>query len=276
MSQPFDEIEEELGLALDESIAPRGPEVLYDVAGGLDLPPAPQVLDIGCGRGAHSLELARRFGASVLGIDPDRAALAEARDALGDASRTDPRLAGRVRFTRGSAEAVPLEDGAVDLVWCRDVLCLVADLALAFREMARVLRPGGHAVVYQMVATDRLEPRERRELCAALDCVPASLDPGPADAAVAAAHLGVDHVLDLGAEWGEHEEERTHKAGRLLLQASRLLRDGDRYAERFGRRNVEIKYGDCLWHVYRLLGKLSGRVVVLSKPGGGPAPAAPA
>ena len=265
--RPYDQIEEELGHILDESLDPRGPEQLYEIVGSLALVPDSRVLDLGCGRGTHALALARRFGMAVLGVDPDRAALTEARDRLEAACRTEPELASRVRFTRGSAEAVPAEDGAVDVVWCRDVLCLVADLERAYSECARVLRPGGHAVVYQMFATDRLERREAAELYRALDCVATSMRPDRTEQAIAAAGLRIDDCVVLGSEWGEHVEERTNKAGRLLLHASRLLRAPERYAERFGPRNVEIGLGDCLWHVYRLLGKLSGRVYLLRKPG---------
>jgi SAM-dependent methyltransferase len=264
---PFDEIEEELGRFLDESLEPRGPEQLYEIVVALGLPPGPAVLDLGCGRGDHAVELARRLGATVLGVDPDRAILAEARDGLEAAAQVEPALADRVRFTRGNAEVVPVADGTMDLVWCRDVLSLVDDLDRAYGECARVLRPGGRAVVYQMFATERLEPRESAELFDALDCVAASMQPERTEVAIAGASLRVDHCVLLGSEWGEHVEEQSHKAGRLLLHVSRILRAPDRYGERFGPRNVQIKLGDCLWHVYRLLGKLSGRVYVLSKPG---------
>lgn len=251
---------------MDESLDPEGPDQLYDLVAALDLPPAPRVLDLGCGRGTHSVELARRFLAAVVGVDPDRAVLTEARDQLEMAARDEPALVERVRFTRGSAEVVPIEDGVVDLVWCRDVLCLVADLERAYGECARVLRPGGSAIVYQMFATERLERAEATELYRATDCIAASMDPLRTEQAIDGAGLRVERRIVLGSEWGEHIEERSHKAGRLLLHASRLLRAPDRYVGRFGRRNVEIKLGDCLWHVYRLLGKLSGRVYVLSKP----------
>ena len=115
-----------------------------------------------------------------------------------------------------------------------------------------------------MFATDRLEPRETAGICAALDCVPGSMEPGRTEAAIAAAGLRIDECIVLGTEWGEFIEEASGKAGRLLLRAGRLLRDPDRYSDRFGRRNYEIKLGDCLWHVYRLIGKLSGRIYMLS------------
>jgi len=85
----------------------------------------------------------------------------------------------------------------------------------------------------------------------------ASLAPEQADS--------ISEIFADGLGNGENIEEESGKAGRLLLHAGRLLRDRDRYVERFGQRNYEIKLGDCMWHVYRLLGKLSGQVYVLTK-----------
>jgi hypothetical protein len=50
------------------------------------------------------------------------------------------------------------------------------------------------------------------------------------------------------------------------LHAARLLREPERYITRFGKQNYDIKPGDCLWHVYRMIGKLSSRVYLLSAP----------
>jgi SAM-dependent methyltransferase len=259
----YDLVEEDFNHLLDESLEPRGPELLFDLAGALGLAPGATVLDLGCGEGRHSIELARRFGVVVHGVDPDPWSLDQARREL-DVNAVSPGLGDLVRFGAGSAEHIPLDDASVDLVWCRDVLCLVDDLDLAYAECRRVLRDRGHVIVYQMFATDRLEPREAAELYAALDCVPTSMEPRRTETAIEAAGLRIDECHILGTEWGEFFEEQSGKAGRLLLHAARLLRDPERYVERFGQRNYEIKYGDCLWHIYRLLGKLSGRVFVLS------------
>jgi hypothetical protein len=48
---------------------------------------------------------------------------------------------------------------------------------------------------------------------------------------------------------------------------ARLLRQPDRYIERFGRQNYDIAVADYLWHVYRMIGKLRERVYVLSLTG---------
>jgi hypothetical protein len=69
----------------------------------------------------------------------------------------------------------------------------------------------------------------------------------------------------LGSEWGEFDQESTGKPARKLLHAARLLRDPDRYVKQFGQENYDIALGDCLWHLYRLIGKTSGRIYVLAK-----------
>jgi hypothetical protein len=69
------------------------------------------------------------------------------------------------------------------------------------------------------------------------------------------------------ARASEHAQEHTRRPGRHLLHAARLIRDPDRYITRFGQANYDIKLGDCLWHIYRMIGKLSSRVYLLSAPG---------
>src|SRR5579859_6013383 len=66
----FAGVEETLKADLDGSLDPRGPALLYDLVAAFDLPPGSAVLDAGCGEGGHALELARRFGFAVHGVDP--------------------------------------------------------------------------------------------------------------------------------------------------------------------------------------------------------------
>ncbi len=93
------------------------------------LAPGQRVLDLGCGRGG-TLEQLGEAVAHPLGLDPDHASLVEHR--LPDL----PRAAAR-------AEAIPLRAASVDLVLASWVLEHLPDPALIFREIARVLRPGG-------------------------------------------------------------------------------------------------------------------------------------
>jgi ubiquinone/menaquinone biosynthesis C-methylase UbiE len=94
-----------------------------------------RVLDCGCGTGAN-LDMLRRFGPAT-GIDLTWSGLAFAR------------ARGERHLAQASADALPFAEGSFDLVTSFDMLQCVPDPAepSAFREMARVLRPGGHAVV---------------------------------------------------------------------------------------------------------------------------------
>jgi len=256
----FPRVEEAFHAALEESLHPRGPDVLYDLVRGLGLAPGAVAVDVGCGDGEHAFRLAERFQLDVTGVDPVPRHLELASSELADR----PERARRVRFQLGAAEALPLDDGTVDLVWCRDVLVHVADLDRAYAEFRRVLRAGGRALVYQMFGTDRLEPREAEWFWKTMGVVQTSADVPRTESAIAAAGLRIDECIDIGSDWGEWAEEETGKPGRRLLWAARLLRDPQRYRAQFGGEAYEIMLGDCLWHVYAMIGKLHRRAYVLS------------
>ena len=247
----YDLIEEEFNEVLGISLSPRGPGVLFDVIAGLSLGAGAVAVDVGCGEGLQAVELATRFSFDVLGIDP--------------LDRRDPDVASRFRFELGTAESIPMEDGRVDLVLCREMLYVIDDLVTVFRECHRALRPGGFVVAYQLFNTDWLEPREAVRFWASEEAARRA-EPGHFEAAAAEAGLVISEVVDLGSETVEWWEERNGKAGRELLAAARLLRDADRYVERFGQGAYDIKLNDAFWFVYRMIGKLTQRVYVLQRP----------
>jgi SAM-dependent methyltransferase len=101
-----------------------------------------RALDIGCGDGDLALDLWRR-GARVSGIDlsPEMIAAAAARARREGAD---------VAFAVGAAERLPFGAEQLDLVVAVTILCFVADAAPVFREIARVLRPGGRLVIGEL------------------------------------------------------------------------------------------------------------------------------
>ena len=256
----FPRIEAAFQTALDESLSPRGPDLLYDLVGELGLAPGAPVLDLGCGEGGPALRLADRFGFAVQGIDPvpRHIELARAR-----AAAERPELAERVRFLLGTAEALPVADADVELIWCREVLYHIADLHQVFAECRRVLRPGGRMVIYNHFVTDS------RALegwwYASHGIVAASAEAATVEAALARQRFRTVQALDLGGEFGEYAAETAGAPGRRLLHTARLLRDPERYIRQFGRANYDLMLADCLWHVYRMIGTLRARVYVLAR-----------
>lgn len=262
----YPRVEEPFAARLDTSLAPRAPSVLLQVVRELDLRPDSRVLDVGCGEGGHAFRLATHFGFRVLGLDPVQRHLDLAREARRDQHHE---VASRVSFERGSATAVPAPDASVELVWCRDVLVHEPDPVAAYAEFARVLRPGGFVVAYQVVATPLLAPDEAEWLFGVMGVVPRSADPAVLDDAIARSGLHVVDTIDLSSEWGEWSEEDSGRAGRALLHLARLRRDPERYRAEFGGAAYDVMLGDCRWHVYRMMGKLAGRIDVLQRPGVG-------
>jgi ubiquinone/menaquinone biosynthesis C-methylase UbiE len=92
------------------------------------------VLDLGTGTGEGAFVLARQLPeAEIVGADLAERMLEQAR------SRTPPELAGRVRFERADASALPYADGSFELV-------THANMIPFFDEVARVVAPGGQAL----------------------------------------------------------------------------------------------------------------------------------
>jgi arsenite methyltransferase len=119
--------------------------------------PGETVVDLGCGGGIDCFIAAARVGPSgrVIGVDMTDAMLATA---TRNASRVAAHLGyGNVTFSEGYLEAVPVPDGTADLVTSNCVVNLSTDKPKVFREIHRILRPGGRFVIADVVA-DRPVP----------------------------------------------------------------------------------------------------------------------
>ncbi len=80
-----------------------------------------------------------------------------------------------VEFLKGQIEAIPLPADAVDVVISNCVINLAADKSAVFREIARVLRPGGRLGVSDIVADDALSTAERLEQGSYVGCIAGAL-----------------------------------------------------------------------------------------------------
>ena len=130
-----------------------------------------RVLDLGSGGGIDVLLSARRVGPTgrAIGLDMTDEMLALAQRNAAQAGITN------VEFLKGQIEAIPLPAASVDVVISNCVINLAADKPAVFREIARVLRPGGRIGVSDIVAEDRLSTEERAERGSYAGCIAGAL-----------------------------------------------------------------------------------------------------
>ena len=107
------------------------------------------VLDAGAGRGGPSRYLAETFGCRGEGVDlsPDYVAVATLLTERAG-------LAGRIAYRVGDMVALPFANARFDLVWTQHVVMNIRDRDRLYREVRRVLKPGGRFAFYDPIAAD--------------------------------------------------------------------------------------------------------------------------
>ncbi|MCW2928596.1 MAG: demethylmenaquinone methyltransferase [Thermoleophilia bacterium] len=110
--------------------------------------PSTRALDVCCGTGDISFLLAEAGAEHVTGLDFSAGMLEQARKRKG--GHRDHAAAERIDFVQGDALALPFEDDSFDVVTVSFGVRNVEDLALAYREFARVGRPGARIVCLEI------------------------------------------------------------------------------------------------------------------------------
>jgi SAM-dependent methyltransferase len=166
-----------------------------------DLRPGDRVLDLGSGGGIDVLLSAKRVGPAgrAFGLDMTDEMLALAQRNAAEAGATN------VEFLKGHIEAIPLPAGSIDVVISNCVVNLAADKQSVFREIARVLRPGGRIGITDIVAEDHLSPADRASRGSLAGCVAGALSisefrtglesAGLSDVSILPTHAVVDGML---------------------------------------------------------------------------------
>lgn len=122
-------------------------EGIGEVTEALRLSQGDVLVDLACGRGGYGMEVAQRTGASLVGVDFSAVAIRQAAEQA-------VRLGRDAEFRVGDLSATGLEDASVDAVMCIDAIQFAQPPDAAYRELRRILRPGGRAVLTAWQARD--------------------------------------------------------------------------------------------------------------------------
>jgi ubiquinone/menaquinone biosynthesis C-methylase UbiE len=140
-------------------IAPAAARVLEDVGVPLGDPRPFDLLDVGSGTGVLAVGALRHWPAvRVVAVDPSSRMLAIAADAARRGARG---ASARIRTITSAAERMPIAEASADVAVSSFVVQLVANRAAVFREIHRILRPGGRLALVTWHADDPpFEPEE--------------------------------------------------------------------------------------------------------------------
>jgi arsenite methyltransferase len=167
---PVDEVARSIGYS-DEELALAGDANLGLGCGNplalTEIKPGMTVLDLGSGAGFDAFLALSRVGPAgrVIGVDMTDDMLALARE------NAAKRGADNIEFRKGHIEELPVERESVDYVISNCVINLSPDKPAVFREIARVLKPGGHFAVSDIVLLKALPEAVVRDISAYVGCI---------------------------------------------------------------------------------------------------------
>jgi len=171
------------------------------------LKPGETVLDLGSGGGIDCFLAARQVGPQgrVIGVDMTDEMLVLARKNAAKSGLNN------VEFRQGEIENLPVEDGTIDSVISNCVINLSIDKERVFREVYRVLKPGGRMMVSDIVLDNELPARVKDSVAAYTGCIGGALK--RADYLAAIAKAGFTQVEIVAANnvpvdlWADFPEE---------------------------------------------------------------------
>lgn len=176
-----------------------------------------RVLDVGGGLGGPARLLAHACGCQVTVLD-----LTEAYCRAGERLTAWAGLGERVRFQHGDALDLPFADGSFDVVWTQHSSMNIADKPRLYAEIARVLRPGGRLILFEVVAGSDEPPH-----------FPVPWARGPTTSFL----LPAAELRQLLSASGFQEvgwEDRSEWALAWLAERQRVLAEGDRAVRPMG------------------------------------------
>jgi arsenite methyltransferase len=137
-----------------------------------DLQEGETVADLGSGAGIDVFLAAKRVGAQgrVIGVDMTADMVARGRQLAREHGF------GNVEFRLGEIERLPLDSDSVDVIISNCVINLTTDKPASFREIYRVLKPGGRILISDLTTAGELPADVRQSAAAWADCLAGALE----------------------------------------------------------------------------------------------------
>jgi len=160
------------------------------------LRPGEVVVDLGSGGGLDVFLAAKKIGPEgrAIGIDMTPAMIERARANAASGGYTN------VEFYQGTIDNIPLPDASVDCVISNCVLNLAPDKPAVFREIARILKPGGRLAVSDIALKAELPEAIARSMAAYVGCIGGAIRIEDYRAGLLAAGFGHVEIVDSGAD----------------------------------------------------------------------------
>ena len=179
-----------------------------------NLRPGEVVVDLGSGAGLDVFLAARKVGPSgkAIGIDMTPEMLAQARANLEQARDDAGRPLMNVEFHHATIDQLPLADGTVDCVISNCVVNLAPDKNAVFREIARVLKPGGRVAISDIALKQPLPPELANDLMAYIGCIAGAISIEEYRAGLLAAGFAQVEVIDSGADLNAYAKVENQSA----------------------------------------------------------------
>jgi arsenite methyltransferase len=164
------------------------------------LKPGEVVLDLGCGGGLDVFLAAAKVGpqGKAIGVDMTPEMLERARKNAARGINGQPVT--NVEFHQGTIDKLPLPDASVDCVISNCVINLAPDKPAVFREMARVLKPGGRLAISDIALKQPLPPEMGENLLAYVGCIAGAIPIEVYRKELLAAGFAAVEVVDTGVD----------------------------------------------------------------------------
>lgn len=160
------------------------------------LKPGEVVVDLGSGGGLDVFLAAKKVGPAgkAIGIDMTPQMIERARKNAAEAKLAN------VEFHSSTIDNLPLEDQCADCVISNCVINLAPDKSAVFREMFRVLKPGGRVAVSDIALKQALPEELAKDLMAFVGCIAGAISMDEYERGLRAAGFDAVHVVDTGAD----------------------------------------------------------------------------